>query len=331
MSMTFTEGSGLNDSVFGKSQAPIRMFLEKRGEAYERDSVARKLFQMGKSSHYAEKLTALTAMDGFAPVGENGEYPSDSMREGYSKELVHMTWKDKFAVSREILDDANTLELRRRPAQFIAGYYRTREKFGAALYGGAIRGESSISFAGQNFDVLGADGQPLFSKTHPALIFGSAQSNVYADAFSAEALGALETVMQNFRGDKGEILDVTPDTIVIPNQYALKSAVYAAVGSDRVPGSDYNDANFTYGRFKVIVWPYLNQYITAGTAPWILMDSRYNQEYGGAVWLDRVELEVRSELASNDANEWKGYARFTAGFNDWRFAVVGGVEGGSTL
>ena len=31
--LTFSEGSGLNDSVYGKCQAPIRMFLEKRGEA----------------------------------------------------------------------------------------------------------------------------------------------------------------------------------------------------------------------------------------------------------------------------------------------------------
>ena len=37
--ITFTEGSGLQDSIFGKSQAPIRMFLEKRGEAFEQKSV----------------------------------------------------------------------------------------------------------------------------------------------------------------------------------------------------------------------------------------------------------------------------------------------------
>ena len=29
--ITFIEGSGLQDSIFGKNQAPIRMFLEKRG------------------------------------------------------------------------------------------------------------------------------------------------------------------------------------------------------------------------------------------------------------------------------------------------------------
>ena len=42
--ITFTEGSGLQDSIFGKSQAPIRMFLEKRGEAFEQQSMLKELF-----------------------------------------------------------------------------------------------------------------------------------------------------------------------------------------------------------------------------------------------------------------------------------------------
>ena len=82
----------------------------------------------------------------------------------------------------------------------------------------------------------------------------------------------------------------------------------------------------------MIVWPYLNQYITAGTKPFIMLDSKYNEEYGGAVWLDRTPLEVKSRIDDgNDANVWSGYARFIAGFNDWRAFAVGGVTGGSTL
>lgn len=65
--------------------------------------------------------------------------------------------------------------------------------------------------------------------------------------------------------------------------------------------------------------------------PWVLTDKQYNDEYGSAVWLDRVALEVTSKLADNDANVWKGYARFVAGFNDWRGFAVGGVSGGDTL
>ena len=37
--ITFSEGSGVNDSVFGKSQEPIKMFIEKRAEAFEAQSI----------------------------------------------------------------------------------------------------------------------------------------------------------------------------------------------------------------------------------------------------------------------------------------------------
>ena len=82
----------------------------------------------------------------------------------------------------------------------------------------------------------------------------------------------------------------------------------------------------------MIVWSYLNQFLTAGSAAWILLDSRYNQTYGGAVWNDRVNLTVKSDIdKATDANVWRGRARFNATFNDWRFACVGGITGGTDL
>ena len=100
--ITFTEGSGLQDSIFGKSQAPIRMFLEKRGEAFEQQSMLKELFNMENSNKWAEKMGTMTAMEGFQPVGENGTYPLDSMQEGFDKTLEHMTWKDSFSMSQEL-------------------------------------------------------------------------------------------------------------------------------------------------------------------------------------------------------------------------------------
>ena len=55
MKITFAEGSGLNDSVFGKCQAPIRMFLEQRGEQFEQVSVLKHLFLMGSSENRSEE------------------------------------------------------------------------------------------------------------------------------------------------------------------------------------------------------------------------------------------------------------------------------------
>ena len=329
--ITFTEGSGLQDSIFGKSQDPIKFFLEKRGESFEQQSIIAEVFDMETSQHWGEKFTSMTGMNGFIPVGENGNYPVDEMQESYSKFLENMTWKNSFSLSREIVEDAKLMDLRKQPAAFITAYYRTREKYGAALLGNAIQGNTSVSFSGKSFSTATADGVCLFSTSHPSKLGFTAQCNCFSDDFSNDALMAMESAMQSFKGDNDEILDVAPTTILIPNDYALKKSVFAAIGADKDPATANNGFNYNFGRWNVIVWPYLNQFIASGTSPWVLLDARYNSEYGGAVWLDRVNLEVRSELAGNDANIWKGYARFVAGFNDWRAFAVGGVSGGTAL
>lgn len=330
--ITFSEGSGLNNSVFGNSQAPIKLFIEKKGEALEQCSVVKQIFAMGQSNHFAEKITSVTAMDGFQPVGENGLHPVDSMQEGFEKTIEHMTWKDSFSISRELVDDSKLLDLKKKPTNFINAYHRTREKFGAALFGAALSGSKAAKYSGVDFSVTAADGKVLFAKDHPAKIKGKAQSNVYADGFSAEALMAAQTAMQNFRGDNEEILDVAPNTILIPNDHQLKKQVFAAIGAEKEPATANNGFNYIYGMWNVIVWPYLNQFLADGAKPWVLLDTRYSEDYGGALWYDRVNLEVKSSIDENtNANVWRGYARFSAGFADWRFAAAGGITGGTAL
>src|SRR5699024_8420974 len=146
------------------------------------------------------------------------------------------------------------------------------EKFGAALLGSAIAGNTKINFGGKMFDVTTADKKPLFSKEHPEKLTKKTQSNLFADDFSVDALGAMETAMQDFRGDSDESLDVTPATIRTGNDYALKNVVVEAIGEDKDPETSNNGFNDQYGRWNVIIWPYLIQFITKGTKPWVLLD-----------------------------------------------------------
>lgn len=332
MSIIFSEGSGLNDSVYGNCQAPIKMFLEKRGEEFERNSVLKHLFSMGKSDNFGDMLTSMTAMNGFEPVGENGAYPVDSQQEGYSKFLRYVTWKNSFPITAEMIEDGKLMDMKKKPEAFITSYYRTREKFGAFLFGNAIQGNKSAKYRNMTFDLTSADGVTMFNKEHAPKVSGAKQSNMFSDQFSKEALSRMETAMQNFRGDNNEILDVAPDTIVIPNIADLKDAVFAAIGADKDPVTANNAFNYQYGRWNIIIWSYLNEFIKPGTAPWILMDSKFNETYGGAVWNDRIKLAVRSTIDENtDANVWRGRSRYNAAFNDFRFAAVGGVSGGTSL
>lgn len=332
MNIIFSEGSGLNDSVFGNCQAPIKMFLEKRGEAFEAKSMLKEFFVMGTSDNFADVYTGMTAMNGFMPVGENGEYPADSMQEGYKKWLEYPEWKDSFSISQKMIEDSRLMDLKRKPAAFMTAYHRTRETFGAALIGGAISGKSQIKFGGMTFDLRGADNANLFSTAHKPKVSGANQSNLFSDAFSVEALDRAEAAMHQFRGDNNEVLDVCPVTIAIPNIPTLKRKVFAAIGADQDPNTANNGFNFQFGRWNVKIWNYLNQFVSAGVEPWMLIDDAYNEENGGAVWNDRVPLTVRSEInPDNDANVWKGRARWGAGFNDFRFACLGGIAGGTDL
>lgn len=254
------------------------------------------------------------------------------MEEGYGKLLRYETWKNSFSISQEMVEDGKLMDMTSQPRQFMTAYNRTREKFGAALFGGAIKGEKTISYRGKNFDATAADGKPLFNTVHPAKVKGAAQTNFFSNAFSLDALDRAEAAMHLFRGENNDILDVAPDTILIPEDPVLKREVFKAIGSDLDPAASTNAFNHQYGRWNVIIWPYLNQFIAKGLQPWILLDSKFNETYGGAVWNDRIKLAIKSEIdPGNDANRWKGRSRFNATFKDWRFACLGGMTGGTDL
>lgn len=330
--IVFSKSSGLNNSVFGKSAEPIHMLLEKSAEAFEQMSAVPKIFSMRKSKNWAEKMTSLTEMGDFQPVGENGAYPDTDFQEGFSKTLEHMTFLNRFSVTQEMVEDNKIGVMRIRASKFTAAYYRSREKFGAALMMGATG--DSVTVGGKTFSTLAADGKPLFSKEHPSVTLGAKlkQSNLYAGAFSKDILGGLETVMQNFVDDNGNLLTLAPDTIIIPNDYSLKNAVFEAIGADKDPDTANNGFNYLFGRWNVVVWPYWKLAANAADKPFILMDSHFNELDGTAVWFDRIPLSVKAYVnEDNDAAVYKGRARWSAGFNNWRGMVLGGVTGGTAL
>lgn len=332
-SIVISISSQVAKSIYGDSQAPIRTYALKRAEAFEQESLLPKLFRMEKSKHWAEQYGGETAMDNFAPVGEGGSYPSTGFEDGYQRVLENETWKQSFSITRELVDDAQIGKMRQRANKLLTAYYRTREMFGRSLYAGGLFG-TSVNIGGKSFSTCSADGKKLFATNHTNKVKGGNQSNLYAAAFSATALDAVETAMQNTKGDNGELLAITPDTILIPNDAALKRAVFSVVGADLDPDSGNNGFNFQFGRWNVIVDPYLTlalqQMGQGSVSPWILLDSKFVQENDGAIFQDRVKLELSSVIdENNDNNKWKGYARFTGGFVDWRFAAAGGITGGT--
>ena len=333
--LTVSIGSGLNGTIYGDCQVPLKAFLESRGEAFQRESLLPYLYRMEKSRHWAERYSSETAMGDFEPVGEGGDYPKTGFEDGYFRDIVNMTFKQSFSVTQELVEDCLLGTMKQRANKLVAAYGRTREKFGRILYAGGLYG-TTVSYKGKTFACGSADGQALFSKTHPNKVNGAKQTNLYKGTFTNTLLGKIETEMQNIKGDNGELLGVAPDTIWIPNDAALKDAVFSAVGADKEPTSGNNAFNYQFGRWNIIVDPYLTAALTdlgkSSEKPFFLLDSKFIELNDGPIFQDRVPLDVKSVIDNNnDNNVWQGRARFGAGFADWRFVAVGNMSTGTDL
>ncbi len=333
--LTVSIGSGLNGTIYGDCQVPLKAFLESRGEAFQRESLLPYLYRMEKSRHWAERYSSETAMGDFEPVGEGGDYPKTGFEDGYFRDIVNMTFKQSFSVTQEMVEDCLLGTMKQRANKLVTAYGRTREKFGRILYAGGLYG-TTVSYKGKTFACGSADGQALFSKTHPNKVNGAKQTNLYKGTFTNTLLGKIETEMQNIKGDNGELLGVAPDTIWIPNDAALKDAVFSAVGADKEPTSGNNAFNYQFGRWNIIVDPYLTAALTdlgkSSEKPFFLLDSKFIELNDGPIFQDRVPLDVKSVIDNNnDNNVWQGRARFGAGFADWRFVAVGNMSTGTDL
>lgn len=333
--LTVSIGSGLNGTIYGDCQVPLKAFLESRGEAFQRESLLPYLYRMEKSRHWAERYSSETAMGDFEPVGEGGDYPKTGFEDGYFRDIVNMTFKQSFSVTQELVEDCLLGTMKQRANKLVTAYGRTREKFGRILYAGGLYG-TTVSYKGKTFACGSADGQALFSKTHPNKVNGAKQTNLYKGTFTNTLLGKIETEMQNIKGDNGELLGVAPDTIWIPNDAALKDAVFSAVGADKEPTSGNNAFNYQFGRWNIIVDPYLTAALTDlgknSEKPFFLLDSKFIELNDGPIFQDRVPLDVKSVIDNNnDNNVWQGRARFGAGFADWRFVAVGNMSTGTDL
>lgn len=327
----FSEGSGLNDSIYGNSQAPIKTIITQNAEAFENQSMLKEIFDMDTSTNWAEKMTTETSLGDFVDVGENGAYPITGYQEGYSKVITMNTWKSRFEVTQEMIEDAKMGKIKSRANSFTTSYLRTREKLGAAMLGGATA--ATVTFGGKKYDTTGADKKPLFANDHPSVTKGTAaQSNAFSYTSSqsmTDIIDAAQEKMQDFRDDDGNLLTVSPNTIIIPNVAVMKRKIFAAIGSELDPNTNNNAYNFQLGLWNVLIWPYLPKTV-GGKNYFIMMDKQFNSDYECAKWFDRVNLTVKSSIDENtDANIWSGRARFGAGFGNWRsMAIVGeGVTG----
>lgn len=239
---------------------------------------------------------------------DSGRVQYDDPNQGDKTTFTHAEFAKGVLVTRKFIDDNLTDVLTDNARALGDSLYRKREKSGASVFNNAF----SSTTNDDGFSTLGADGVVLCSASHPrsdddATTF----SNTGTTALSKAAVSSTRVSMMAYTDDRGDKMDVMPDTILIPPD--LEDTAREITGSVLDPTSANNAVNPQAGRFRTIVWHYLTD-----ANNWWMLDSSRTREF--LRWYDRIPVEfAREEDFDTLQAKFRAYCRYSYGWVDPRF------------
>lgn len=240
---------------------------------------------------------------GFADWQEyNGAIEYDDNEQLWKTTYTHVEFARGFQVERKLVDDDLYNIINRRPRGLAMSAVRKREKDAASVFNNAF----SSSYTGG--DGIALCGSHPYSPSN-----ASTQSNAGSTALSYASIVATRKLMRSFKDDRGELVMVNPDTIIVPPE--LEDTAYEETRSEQKPGTGNNDISYVNSLgLNIIVWDYLTD-----ANNWFMVDSGLASLYLN--WFDRVPLEFAMDPTSdfNLVAKYRGYMRYSYGWSDWRF------------
>lgn len=332
MAVIFSKHGGLNDEAWKTIDTELSMVIQDTDtEKNKDDELVKKLYNVKTSKKFGEKQGSMTEFGNFAEVTEGDNGIADDYQMGFSKLIEHTQFIKGFTCTREAKDDGNIDMMKAAAANFVRAYKRSRAQYASDCL--TTEGATFL-YGGKSYDKTTGDGKGLFATDHLGKKTGVAtQSNVFTNDFgnNSTMLYTLANVGRNFKNQSGNVMGYTFDTIIIPgNAPALEDLIKRLIHSENIVGSPNNDINTQFNQWKLVVdhrWTN-----TQTKVPYIIMSSEALKELNAGVFYDRVALDVANEVDINSRNlNWSGYARWSAGFYDWRAFIMGGAQSGTTL
>ncbi len=240
-----------------------------------------------------------------------GSVQYSDINQGFDVTLIHKEWVKGFSIQRKLLDDAKHGVFTGRPESMGDAFFRTREKHGARIFQNA----NTIDSLFYNH----SEGVSLVNNSHTTTSGASTSTgfdNLVTDALSATAVASARIQMRKFRGDQAEIINVMPNELWIPID--LEEKAFEITKSSQKVDTDLNNANFNQGSYTVYPWEYMTD-----VNNWFMCDQTIRKR--NVFWIDRVGVEFKMvEEFETFIHKWRGYARYSNGYNDWRW-VLGGI------
>ncbi len=234
--------------------------------------------------------------------------PAGLLEHNYA--IKNKTWEASVAVERAAIEDDLYGQIKLR----VQGLARESKRHIDELVFSLLAG---------GFTSNCHDGQYFFDTDHAEGDSGT-QSNRGTDALSSTSLETAITAMMKFKDDRGKVLGIVPDVLVVPPDLQwtalelLNSTYYpelVAAGA----GSQKLSANPLKGRLDLVVSPYLTD-----SNDWFLLASKWIVRpmiFQSRVPLDFAALEGTSETGfMRDQYVYGVRARYNAGYGLWQTA-----------
>ena len=245
------------------------------------------------------------AVGGFRDWGEyTGIIEYDNNYQGFKTTYTPKEFVDGFKVERKLIHDDLYNIINKRPFGLATAGMRKREKDAANIFNNAFTasGES-----------LGADSQSLCDGAHPhsPANLTSTQNNSGTSALSKESIIATHKLMELFTDDRGELITVVPDTLLVPKNLE-PDAWLEANNPMETDSADRNESFVNSLGLKIIPWHYLTD-----DNNWWLIDSTLMKQHLN--WFDLEPMEFVMDPASdfNLEAKFRGYMRYSLGWSDW--------------
>lgn len=226
---------------------------------------------------------------------------------GHDYAIRNKTWESSIAIERAAIEDDKYGQIKLRVMSLAREAKRHMD-------------ELVFTLLHNGFTNTCYDGHCFFDTDHAEGESG-AQSNKGTSALSATALQAAITAMMKFKDDRGKLLGVVPDLLVVPPD--LQWTAMELLESTYWPGEGAVTANMASnvlkGKLGLLVSPYLSDtndwfvLSTKGVVKPIILQSRTPIEFAA--------LEAESESGfMRDEYVYGVRARYNAGYGLWQMA-----------
>jgi hypothetical protein len=224
------------------------------------------LYDVVQSEEAYTKFTSAIGLGDLLEKPEGEDLQTEKPMESYTIVCKNRTWGRKTQFTYETVQDSQKVQnlLADTVGSWGKTAPRTKDKwyadlfnYGAVSAGNSIYNNSITGVVDDSSGVLIYDGMPWFDTEHPDKV-----GNTYSNFESAHSLthDNLKTDYTTFtstnnRDERGESIELSPDTLLIPP--ALRFTAQVILANTAIPGSADNDINVLAAIVSPMEWHHL--------------------------------------------------------------------------